>query len=149
MKFTQLYPVGFISSLDAKDGRVERKADSQLRYICGWMTEAAVPSESTFSRAFADFARHKLPGKVVDSVAVGTIIADRPPPQIRTGATHAYGSYLGFWLQSEARDKDAAREASAAKPGLARASGLRQAARSDCAFSAHATSIDLPVPEIA
>jgi len=79
MKFTQLYPVGFISSLDAKDGRVERKADSQLRYICGWMTEAAVPSESTFSRAFADFARHKLPGKVVDSVAVGTVIADRPP----------------------------------------------------------------------
>ena len=86
MKFTQLYPVGFISSLDAKDGRVERKADSQLRYICGWMTEAAVPSESTFSRAFADFARHKLPGKVVESVAVGTFIADRPPS--RPGEFH-------------------------------------------------------------
>jgi len=90
MKFTQLYPVGFISSLDAKDGRVERKADSQLRYICGWMTEAAVPSESTFSRAFADFARHKLPGKVVESVAVGTVIADRPPPRrsVRALLTH-------------------------------------------------------------
>ena len=28
-------------------------------------------------------------------VAVGTAIADRPPLEIRTSATNAYGSYLG------------------------------------------------------
>lgn len=50
-------------------------------------------------------ARHAEPGHAVactyDSyrlgfaVAVGTIIADRPPAQIRTCAANAYGSYLG------------------------------------------------------
>jgi len=44
------------------------KADAQLRSICGWMTEAAVPSESTFSRAFADFARRKLPERIHEAL---------------------------------------------------------------------------------
>lgn len=44
------------------------KADSQLRSLCGWMSEAAVPSESTFSRAFADFARRKLPERIHEAL---------------------------------------------------------------------------------
>jgi transposase len=44
------------------------KADPQLRSICGWMSEAAVPSEMTFSRAFADFARRKLPERIHEAL---------------------------------------------------------------------------------
>ncbi len=34
--------------------------DEQLRRLCGWMSAAQVPSESTFSRAFAHFAHKQL-----------------------------------------------------------------------------------------
>lgn len=44
------------------------KTDSQLRSLCGWTTAAAVPSESTFSRAFADFARRKLPERIHEAL---------------------------------------------------------------------------------
>jgi hypothetical protein len=36
-------------------------SDSQLRSICGWKEAWQVPSESTFSRAFDEFARMELP----------------------------------------------------------------------------------------
>jgi hypothetical protein len=35
--------------------------DAQLRRICGWKEAWEVPDESTFSRAFAEFARMELP----------------------------------------------------------------------------------------
>jgi hypothetical protein len=35
--------------------------DSQLRRICGWEHSWQVPHESTFSRAFEEFARMELP----------------------------------------------------------------------------------------
>jgi len=35
--------------------------DAQLRRICGWTEARQVPHESTFSRAFAEFARMELP----------------------------------------------------------------------------------------
>lgn len=44
------------------------KADRQLRSICGWMSESAIPSESTFSRAFAEFARRKLPERIHEAL---------------------------------------------------------------------------------
>ncbi len=41
---------------------LERLAqDAQLRRICGWNTAQQVPHESTFSRAFAEFAQMELP----------------------------------------------------------------------------------------
>lgn len=44
---------------------VERlQADKQLRRICGWESRGSVPSESTFSRAFAEFSRIGLPARV-------------------------------------------------------------------------------------
>lgn len=39
-------------------------SDIQLRRICGWENRKHVPSESTFSRAFGEFARSLLPQKV-------------------------------------------------------------------------------------
>lgn len=35
--------------------------DAQLRRLCGWQEARQVPSESTFSRAFAEFAAMQLP----------------------------------------------------------------------------------------
>ena len=35
-------------------------SDEQLRRICGWQIAAQMPSESTFSRAFAQFARQRI-----------------------------------------------------------------------------------------
>jgi len=42
--------------------------DDQLRMICGWPTVRHVPHESTFSRAFAEFARMELPHFVHDTL---------------------------------------------------------------------------------
>ena len=38
--------------------------DKKLRRICGWEQKVAIPSESTFSRAFAEFAESQLPSCV-------------------------------------------------------------------------------------
>ena len=35
--------------------------DKKLRRICGWERKGAIPSESTFSRAFAEFSESQLP----------------------------------------------------------------------------------------
>lgn len=44
---------------------IERLAvDRQLRRLCGWERAGQVPSESTFSRAFAEFAQSQLPSRV-------------------------------------------------------------------------------------
>ena len=41
---------------------IERlEVDSKLRRLCGWSSVRAVPSEATFSRAFAEFALRSLP----------------------------------------------------------------------------------------
>ena len=34
------------------------RRDGPLRQLCGWEGEGSVPSEATFSRAFAEFATH-------------------------------------------------------------------------------------------
>jgi hypothetical protein len=39
-------------------------SDKNLRRICGWENRSNIPSEATFSRAFADFAKTALPQKV-------------------------------------------------------------------------------------
>jgi hypothetical protein len=39
-------------------------ADQPLRRVCGWERRAQVPSEATFSRAFAEFAQGDLPDKM-------------------------------------------------------------------------------------
>jgi hypothetical protein len=42
--------------------------DATLRHLCGWNSKRDVPSESTFSRAFAEFALTKLPCSVHESM---------------------------------------------------------------------------------
>ena len=38
--------------------------DPTLRRLCGWEARGAIPSESTFSRAFAEYAQGGLPGRL-------------------------------------------------------------------------------------
>ncbi len=40
------------------------KSDSRLRRLCGWEKVNAIPSQSTFSRAFAEFADSQLAERV-------------------------------------------------------------------------------------
>jgi len=47
-------------------------ADATLRRLCGWEGRHAVPSESTFSRAFAEFAESSLPARVHEALIVKT-----------------------------------------------------------------------------
>lgn len=46
--------------------------DVSLRRICGWERKSAVPSESVFSRAFAQFAQTQLPGRVHETLILRT-----------------------------------------------------------------------------
>jgi len=48
---------------------IERlSVDGTLRRLCGWERAASVPGESTFSRAFAEFARSGLPGRAHEAL---------------------------------------------------------------------------------
>jgi len=46
--------------------------DAQLRQICGWSSAEKVPHESTFSRAFAEFAEMELPQFVHEALILET-----------------------------------------------------------------------------
>lgn len=56
---------------------IERLAiDKSLRRICGWESAREVPSEATFSRAFAEFAASELPDQMHEALVKRTL-ADR------------------------------------------------------------------------
>ena len=48
------------------------QADEPLRRICGWRYPSDVPHESTFSRAFGEFAKTELPQKLHEAVIQAT-----------------------------------------------------------------------------
>jgi Transposase DDE domain/Transposase domain (DUF772) len=47
-------------------------ADKTLRRLCGWERSSAVPSESTFSRTFAEFAASALPTRLHEALIAAT-----------------------------------------------------------------------------
>ena len=47
-------------------------ADKTLRRLCGWESRGQIPSESTFSRAFAEFAASALPARVHEALIKAT-----------------------------------------------------------------------------
>ncbi len=54
-----------VYNIDTTRALIERiRSDPQLRRICGWTHLHEVPSESTFSRAFGEFAQSCLPDQV-------------------------------------------------------------------------------------
>jgi hypothetical protein len=48
------------------------RVDEALRRFCGWPTAGAVPHESKFSRAFAEFARTRLPQQLHEAFIAAT-----------------------------------------------------------------------------
>ncbi len=58
-----------VLDLATTSGLIERLAvDATLRRLCGWERASQVPSESTFSRAFAEFAQSSLPSLVHEAL---------------------------------------------------------------------------------
>ncbi len=47
-------------------------SDKSLRRICGWERKGQIPSESTFSRAFSEFAESELPSRVHKALIIRT-----------------------------------------------------------------------------
>ena len=80
------------------------KCDKALRRICGWETLGAMPSESTFSRAFEEFAESRLPEAVHESMITNYM------------SDHLIGHL------SRDSSKIAAREKPTAKPAVKKAS---------------------------
>ena len=55
-------------------GLVERlRTEGLLRRLCGWEAAGGVPSEATFSRAFAEFAASDLPGRLHEALLDRTL----------------------------------------------------------------------------
>jgi hypothetical protein len=58
-----------VLNLATTSALIDRLAvDARLRRLCGWERASAVPSESTFSRAFAEFAASALPSRVHEAL---------------------------------------------------------------------------------
>ena len=100
---------------------IERiEADKTLRRLCGWSRPSEVPSESTFSRAFAEFAESELPSRVHEALIRKTH-ADRLVGHIARDSTAIEGH--------EKPRRAEQPEATAPKPAPASA-GVRARARS-------------------
>ena len=70
---------------------IERvEADKTLRRLCGWSRPSEVPSESTFSRAFAEFAQSELPSSVHEAL-ISQTHADRLVGHIARDSTAIEG----------------------------------------------------------
>lgn len=62
-----------VFNIPATNMLIERvTTDKSLRRLCGWERVGAIPSESTFSRAFAEFAASTLPSRVHEALIVQT-----------------------------------------------------------------------------
>ena len=84
---------------------IERlEVDEKMRRLCGWSSARAVPSEATFSRAFAEFAESSLPARLHEALVE------------RTLGEHLVGHISRDSTAIEAREKPAAKPAKAPKP---------------------------------
>jgi hypothetical protein len=76
-----------VLDLPTTSSLIERLAvDAALRRLCGWERASQVPSESTFSRAFGEFAASALPSRVHEAL-VKTTHKDRLVGHIARDAT--------------------------------------------------------------
>lgn len=63
-----------VYNMNDSKGLIERlRTDKNLRRICGWESVRRLPSESTFSRAFDEFAHTELPQKVHNFLIKNTL----------------------------------------------------------------------------
>lgn len=70
---------------------IERlEADAVFRRICGWEQHREIPDESTFSRAFAEFAMSELPREVHDTL-VTKVFTNRSVGHVSRDSTSING----------------------------------------------------------
>ena len=63
-----------VYNMDTSTALIERlQTDINLRRVCGWESKKQIPSESTFSRAFEEFAITKLPQRVHNALIESTL----------------------------------------------------------------------------
>ena len=63
-----------VLQIDTTRALLERLAnDRALRRLCGWNSIRAIPSEATFSRAFAEFAAGALPSRLHQALIANTM----------------------------------------------------------------------------
>ena len=63
-----------VYNMDTTTSLIERlHSDKNFRRICGWERKTQIPSESTFSRAFAEFSETGLPGFVHEKMIEKTL----------------------------------------------------------------------------
>lgn len=97
--------------------------DPSLRRICGWERRGQVPSESTFSRSFAEFAASQLPERIHQSIIAeqlghhlvghisrdSTAISAREKPQKKDAAIKKEPKQRGRPKKGEERPKESTR----------------------------------------
>ena len=94
-------------------------ADVALRRLCGWERKFEVPSESVFSRAFAEFADTQLPQRVHEALIphhdrlVGHLSRDSTAIEAREPATPPPKRKRGLPKKGEERPKVLTRLAAA------------------------------------
>src|SRR5271165_2713340 len=65
----QAFVAKAVLDLPTTVGLIDRlEVDKPLRRLCGWEHVKQIPSESTFSRAFAEFAASALPERVHEAL---------------------------------------------------------------------------------
>ena len=75
-------------------------ADPQLRCLCGWNTRRQIPRESTFSRAFAEFAASELPRRLHAALIWQPLESRmKPQPIVKSRVVSRYHRLL--YLQNE------------------------------------------------
>lgn len=84
------------------------QADPVLRRICGWETRSKIPSESTFSRAFAEYAGSGILAQVHESLVE------------RTLSDHLFGHISQDSTEIGAREKPVTKPAATPKPAKKR-----------------------------
>ncbi len=76
-----------VFNIPQTDMLIERLGvDKSLRRLCGWSRLGALPSKSTFSRAFTEFSTNALPSRMHDALIKKTHV-DRLVGHISRGAT--------------------------------------------------------------
>jgi len=78
--------------------------DTALRRMCGWETRNQIPSESTFSRAFTEFTKNRLPERVHEALIM------------RMFSEHLFGHVSQDSTEIEVREKPTVKTHGAPKP---------------------------------
>ena len=106
------------------------QSDEQLRRLCGWNTAAAVPTEATFSRAFAEFAHSGLPSRLHEAL-VRRSLAGRALAYVARDSTaiEAREHLPEDYLEKQRRKQEAAAAPKVKKDRYQKYAGRRRGAK--------------------